>query len=97
LRAGCATASKVAGGDLDRTIVIRMDASLVIAHSDKQLAAGRYRGSWGHHPLMAWCDNTLESLALKFRAGGAGSNTAADLEVLDEAIAQIPAHYGGIC
>jgi hypothetical protein len=50
--------SRVADRDLGKTIVIRMDASLVIAHSDKQLAAGTYKGSWGHYPLMAWCDNT---------------------------------------
>jgi hypothetical protein len=86
--------SRVADRDLGRTIVIRMDASLVIAHSEKELAAGTYKGTWGHHPLMAWCDNTFESLALLLRAGGAGSNTTADhLEVLDEAIAQIPARY----
>ena len=54
--------SRVADRDLGKTIVIRMDASLVIAHSDKQWAAGTYKGSWGHHPLMAWCDNTGESL-----------------------------------
>jgi DDE family transposase len=86
--------SKVADRDLGKTIVIRMDASLVIAHSDKELAAGTYKGTWGHHPLMAWCDNTFESLALKLRKGSAGSNTAADhIEVLDEAITQIPARY----
>jgi DDE family transposase len=51
--------SRVADRDLGKTIVIRMDASLVIAHSDKQLAAGTYQGSWGHHPLMAWCENTV--------------------------------------
>ena len=32
--------SRVADRDLGTTIVIRMDASLVIAHSDKQLATG---------------------------------------------------------
>lgn len=86
--------SRVADRDLGTTIVIRMDASLVIAHSDKELAAGTYKGSWGHHPLGAWCDNTGESLALKLRAGSAGSNTVADhIEVLDEAITQIPARY----
>jgi Transposase DDE domain group 1 len=86
--------SRVADGDLGKTIVIRMDGSLVIAHSDKQLAAGTYKGSWGHHPLGAWCDNTGESLAFKLRAGSAGSNTVADhLEVLDAAIAQIPAKH----
>jgi hypothetical protein len=86
--------SRVADRDLGKTIVIRMDASLVIAHSDKELASGTYKGSWGHHPLMAWCDNTFESLSLKLRAGNTGSNTVADhLEVLDEAITQIPARY----
>jgi hypothetical protein len=79
---------------LGKTIVIRMDASLVIAHSDKQLAAGTYKGTWGHHPLEAWCDNTGESLALLLRKGSAGSNTNTDhITVLDEAITQIPARY----
>lgn len=86
--------SRVADRDLGKTIVIRMDASLVIAHSDKELAAGTYKGSWGHHPLLAWCDNTSESLALRLRTGSAGSNTVADhIEVLDEAISQVPARY----
>ena len=86
--------SRVADRDLGTTIVIRMDASLVIAHSDKQLAAGTYKGSWGHYPLGAWCDNTGESLALLLRAGSAGSNTVADhIAVLDEAITQLPARY----
>jgi hypothetical protein len=53
---------------LGKTIVIRMDASLVIAHSDKQLAAGTYKGTWGHHPLQAWCDNTVRHEALQVRA-----------------------------
>jgi hypothetical protein len=86
--------SRVGDRDLGKTVVIRLDASLVIAHSDKDLAAGTYKGSWGHHPLMAWCDNTFESLALKLREGSAGSNTIADhIEVLDEAITQIPARH----
>ena len=86
--------SRVADGDLGKTIVIRMDASLVIAHSDKELAAGTYKGSWGHHPLMAWCDNTGESLALVLRKGSAGSNTVSDhIDVLEQAITQIPARY----
>lgn len=86
--------SRVADRDLGNTVVIRLDASLVVAHSDKQLASGTYKGSWGHHPLMAWCDNTLESLALKLRTGSAGSNTVADhIEVLDDAIAQIPVRH----
>jgi len=86
--------SRVADRDLGKTIVIRMDASLVISHSDKEWAAGTFKGSFGHHPLMAWCDNTGESLSLLLRKGSAGSNTVADhIEVLDEAITQIPARY----
>jgi hypothetical protein len=93
-RHGAIPPSRVADRDLGKTIVIRMDASIVIAHSDKELAAGTYKGTWGHHPLMAWCDNTGESLALRLRQGSAGANTTTDhIEVLDEAISQIPARY----
>jgi len=47
--------------------VIRMDATIQIAHSDKEGAAGTFKGSYGHHPLCAWCDNTGEALALLLR------------------------------
>jgi len=78
-------------GDLGDTVVIRLDATIQVAHSDKEQAAGTFKGTYGHHPLTAWCDNTEESLAIKLRPGNAGSNTAADhVEVLDAAIAQIP-------
>lgn len=41
-----------------------------------------------------WWDNTSEFLTAKLRAGNAGSNTATDhVEVLVEAIAQIPASH----
>jgi hypothetical protein len=46
-RHGAIPPSRVGGGDLGTTIVIRMDASLVIAHSEKELAAGTSQGSWG--------------------------------------------------
>jgi hypothetical protein len=90
-RQGKIPPSKVADVDLGKTVVIRMDATIQIAHSDKEGAAGTFKGTYGHHPLGAWCDNTGEALALKLRPGNAGSNTAADhIEVLTEAIAQIP-------
>jgi hypothetical protein len=93
-RHGRIPASRVADRDLGATVVIRMDASLVTAHSDKQWAAGTFKGTFGHHPLTAWCDNTSESLAVKLRTGNAGSNTAADhIEVLDAAIGQVPAAH----
>ena len=93
-RHGAIPASAVADRDLGKTIVIRLDATLVVAHSDKDLAAGTFKGSWGHHPLTAWCDNTNESLALVLRTGSAGSNTVADhLAVLTAAIGQIPSSH----
>ena len=74
--------------------MIRLDATIVIAHSDKEQAKGTFKGSYGHHPLTAWCDNTGESLAVLLRPGNAGSNTAADhIAVTGTAIAQIPARY----
>jgi len=86
--------SRVADVDLGKTVVIRLDATIQIAHSDKEGAQGTFKGSYGHHPLTAWCDNTCESLAFRLRPGGAGSNTASDhIAVLDEAIAQVPDPY----
>jgi Transposase DDE domain group 1 len=86
--------SRVADVDLGKTVVIRMDATIQIAHSDKEGAAGTFKGTYGHHPLGAWCDNTSEALAVRLRPGNAGSNTASDhVEVLTEAIAQIPDPY----
>jgi hypothetical protein len=86
--------SRVAGADLGATIVIRLDATIQVAHSDKEQASGTFKGSYGHHPLTAWCDNTGESLAFLLRPGRAGSNTAADhIQVLAAAIAQLPARH----
>jgi Transposase DDE domain group 1 len=91
-RHGAIPPSRVAEVDLGPTIVIRMDATIQIAHSDKEQATGTFKGTYGHHPLTAWCDNTGESLAFLLRPGRAGSNTASDhITVLTEAIAQIPA------
>jgi hypothetical protein len=73
------------------TVVLRIDGTLVPAHSKKDKAAGTYKRSYGMHPLACWVDNTGELASLLLRGGGAGSNTAADLiAVLGEAIAQIP-------
>jgi hypothetical protein len=62
----------------------------VPAHSDKELAEPNFKG-YGHHPLLAGCDNTREPLAWMMRPGSAGSNTAADhLKILGEAIEALP-------
>jgi len=84
-------ASKVAGTDLADVVVPDLDATIVIAHSEKENAAATFKRTFGYHPLGVWCDNTSEFLAAKIRSGNAGSNTAADhIEVLTDAIAQIP-------
>jgi Transposase DDE domain group 1 len=93
-RHGAIPPARVAGRDLGEVTVIRLDASIVLAHSDKQQAGPTFKKTFGFHPLTAWCDNTGESLVVKLRPGRAGSNTAADhIEVLTEAIAQIPAPH----
>jgi Transposase DDE domain group 1 len=93
-RHGAIPPARVAGRDLGGVTVIRLDASIVLAHSDKQQAGPTFKKTFGFHPLTAWCDNTDESLVVKLRPGRAGSNTAADhIEVLTEAIAQIPAPH----
>jgi DDE family transposase len=81
-------------GHLGDVVCIRIDASLIDSHSDKQCAAGNFKGGYGFHPLLAWCDNTGELLAVICRPGNAGSNTAADhITIIDAAIAAIPAKW----
>jgi Transposase DDE domain group 1 len=81
---------QVADRQLAGVTCIRLDATVVGAHSDKEGAEPNFKG-FGHHPLLAACDNTREPLAWTLRPGSAGSNTAADhLQVLDEAIAALP-------
>ena len=81
---------RVADQILEGVIGIRLDATVTIAHSDKEGAQPNFKG-FGPHPLLAYCDNTGEALAGMLRPGGAGSNTTADhLQILEEAIAAIP-------
>ena len=89
---GGVPASRVAGTVLaDEVIVLDVDATIVISHSEKEKAAATFKRTFGYHPLGVWCDNTEEFLTAKLRAGNAGSNTADDhIEVLTDAIAQIP-------
>jgi hypothetical protein len=87
-------ASKVAGTDLGETIVLDVDATIVIAHSEKEQASATFKRTFGFHPLGVWCDNTQEFLAGMLRTGKAGSNTAADhIAVLTDAVNQIPARH----
>ena len=75
-------------------MTIDIDATLITAHSEKEGAAGNYKGGYGFHPLHAYADETREALGAMLRPGNAGANTAADHEtVLDLALAQIPAEH----
>ena len=75
-------------------LTIDVDATLISVHSEKEQAAGNYKGGYGFHPLHAYADQTREALAGLLRPGNAGANTAADhVTVLDRALEQIPAEH----
>lgn len=83
-------AARAAGRDIPG-LVIDIDASVVICHSEKEQAAPTFKHSFGYHPIFGFLDNTNEALAGILRPGNAGSNTAADhIAVLDACLAQIP-------
>src|SRR5215207_49158 len=86
-----------AAPDLAAGLVIDIDATITIAHSEKQNAAATWKKSFGFHPVLAFLDRPDiaggEALAGLLRPGNAGSNTAADhIAVLDMALAALPAH-----
>jgi hypothetical protein len=73
-------------------LTIDLDATLIASHSEKEGAAGNFKGGYGFHPMLAYADQTGEALAGELRPGNAGANTAADqIAVAEQAIAQIPA------
>jgi hypothetical protein len=89
-RHGALPGIRIADKVLDGVTCIRLDASVVTCHSDKEGAEPNFKG-FGLHPLLAYCDNTGEPLAGMLRPGSAGSNTAADhLAVLDAGITALP-------
>ena len=51
-------------------VCIRLDATVIAACSEKEGAEPNYKG-FGHHPLLAYCDNTAEPLAAMLRPGSA--------------------------
>jgi hypothetical protein len=79
----------------DGLVTVDLDATIVIAHSDKEQAAPTWKKTYGFHPMTAWADHGQdgngEPLAIVLRAGNAGSNTAADhIEATRLALAQLP-------
>jgi hypothetical protein len=77
---------------------IDLDATLLGAHSEKEGAAGNFKGGYGFHPMLAYADQTGEALAGELRPGNAAANTAVDqITVAEHAISQIPEeHIQGI-
>ncbi len=87
-----ARAWKLAGAPAE--LHIDLDATLLTAHSDKEGAAGNFKGGFGFHPMLAYGDQTGEALAGELRAGNAGANTATDqIAVAEHAIEQIPVEH----
>lgn len=46
-------------------VVLDLDATVITCSSKKEQATGTYKGTYGFHPLAAWCANT----ALRDAAG----------------------------
>ena len=64
--------ARAAGRDLPG-LVIDLDATIVICHSEKEQAAPTFKHTFGYHPMLAFCDNTGEFLAAALRQGNAGT------------------------
>jgi hypothetical protein len=92
-----ALAGDAAPGASGGLVTVDLDATIVIAHSEKQQAAPTWKKSFGFHPLAAFADHGAsgngEPLAIVLRAGSAGSNTASDhIGASRLALAQLPRH-----
>lgn len=76
-------------------LVVDIDATIVVAHSEKEQAAPTFKHTFGFHPLVAFVDHgeggTGEPLTMLLRKGNAGSNTAEDhITVARQALAALP-------
>jgi hypothetical protein len=74
-------------------VTVDLDATIVIAHSEKDQARPTWKRTFGFHPMTAWADHgpggNGEPLAIMLRPGNAGRNTAADhVETTRLALAQ---------
>jgi Transposase DDE domain group 1 len=93
-RAWALAGERMPGAD-GSLVPVDIDATIVIAHSEKEQAAATWKKTFGFHPLAAFADHgaagTGEALGIMLRPGNAGSNTAAEhIEVTSLALAQLP-------
>jgi hypothetical protein len=90
-----ARAGQNAPGADGSLVTVDLDATIVIAHSEKDQASPTWKRTFGFHPMTAWADHGAggngEPLAIMLRPGNAGSNTAADhIEAVRLSLAQLP-------
>ncbi|WP_084516523.1 IS1380 family transposase [Microtetraspora niveoalba] len=88
-------AGQHAPGTDGELIPIDIDATIVIAHSDKDQATPTWKKTFGFHPMTVFADHGAdgagEPLAIVLRPGNAGSNTALDhIDATRLALAQLP-------
>ena len=76
-------------GAAPERVILDFDATPIEVHSEKEQAAGHYKGGFGFNPLLVSCGR--EVLAGILRPGNAGANNAEDhLALLDLALEQLP-------
>ena len=72
-------------------LVLDVDATLLGSHSDKEQAAGNYKGGFGFHPMLCYLDGSDGALDGILRPGNAGANTGADqAEAVELSLEQLP-------
>lgn len=79
----------------DGPVIVDIDATLLIAHSEKERATPTYKRTFGFHPMLTFVDHgregTGEPLSALLREGRATANDAADqIAAIDAAVAQLP-------
>ena len=78
-----------AAGAAPERVILDFDATPIDVHSEKEQAAGHYKGGFGFNPLLVSCGR--EVLGGILRPGNAGANNAEDhLALLDLALEQLP-------
>src|ERR1700755_3568337 len=74
-----ALAGQSAPGADGGLVTVDLDATIVIAHSEKEQAAPTWKKTFGFHPLAAFADHGAagngEPLAIMLRTGGVWANT----------------------
>ena len=96
LRRACAQARARAwaAGAAPAEVMLDFDATPITAQSDKEGAAGHYKGGLGFNLLLVSCGR--EVLAVILRPGNAGANNAADhLDLFELALEQLPPRGAG--